>query len=39
MKKAITGAAIASILMLAVSGCSAGAPADGGKIELEFWHG
>lgn len=39
MKKAITGAAIASILMLAVSGCSAAAPADGGKIELEFWHG
>jgi multiple sugar transport system substrate-binding protein len=39
MKKAITGAALASILMLAVSGCSAAAPADGGKIELEFWHG
>lgn len=39
MKKAITGTAIASMMLVAVSGCSAVPPADGGKIELEFWHG
>lgn len=39
MKKAITGAAIASVLMLAISGCATTSPEAGGKIELAFWHG
>lgn len=39
MKKAITAAAVMSVVALAASGCTASTPAQEGPIKIDFWHG
>ncbi|MCI2957702.1 ABC transporter substrate-binding protein [Agromyces atrinae] len=39
MKKSIAGAALASAMLLALTGCSSGTPESDGTVELTFWHG
>ncbi|NYD66989.1 ABC transporter substrate-binding protein [Agromyces atrinae] len=39
MKKSIAGAALASAMLLALTGCSTGTPESDGTVELTFWHG